>query len=843
MPLSDFVLPRRRLFATALVFGVGVAWLVHEPPGERTEAGIAALVGHAANEALLEFAWEPSRGLLHELTFGRPLVALTRSARLVRAHVRVSPEGDVIGVRSVHELARANPEDQIAFGATERAAVLLTASRARAPKITLLDFAGEKDAPGTTTSGHWGLVLTRLAATGDLRGLGRTVITLVEHTPGVRVSTDGKAITFQTSGTTETHPLSALLEEDARVESSLLEIDVVRARAPSAWHLLADLGRGAVGSVAIARLEELVFGLKDGIRQLSYRALHPLDPPAHSERAAAERAGTGAPEPNAPTGVNAAKRNARVPSFPPHSIEPPLDRSEPGEGIWRSAGGPLVGERLAGAPPVFARTFVRADETRPYARTELVALDMTRLELGLVAGYEDPAPEAGLRGTGHVPRDPGAFRRIVATFNGAFKKVHGAYGMKAAGEELVPAVAGAATIVIDAAGHSSLGTYLPDRKLASGAEDQATFLRRAYSYRQNLEPLVDGGSLLPSGRTSWGDHLVGGSVAAERSGLCITRDRHLIYAWSLEATAAGLARAMALGDCDYAVHLDMNPGHSTFAFNRIDRFEPLSARGELLDSRMRASATRYVRWSPKDFFFVSLRSSQPPSGSGALRFEPLESTTGEFGPAIFRARTAVAGIDLELLSVDVSRYSFALEPGSREHGARPSAEVRSAAPALFAFSLGHATRASRPGLAIGGVTLVPTDRSFASFVIDADGSPRVERPGLAPDPSSGLSLAEAPLLAQDGEPLEEARRLGSARIYGALCLEPNGNLLLGRITHDTVLPLVRQLLDLGCTTVMALDRGSQSPVRFGVDEVGGGGRTATVVTLSSRSRESTASRF
>lgn len=849
MPLSSFLLPRSRLLGAALVLGIGIACATHEPPGERTEAGISALVARAAGEELEQFGWEPSRGALIDLVWGRPVLALTRSARLVRVHLRVSPEGDVVGVRSLHELARANPNSGLAFGVTDRAALLLTDSPEHAPKVTLLALDGELDAPGTTTVGRLGLWLARFAATGEPRGVGRTVLTLTERAAGVRVSTNGETITFHAAGTSETHSLSALLEEgDLRApESTLLEIDVVRARAPGAWHLLADLGRGAVGSVAIARLEELVFSAKDVLRRAWYRALHPADDHAKAN-VEATQAGASEAAPRDTHARTARERAslAHAPTFPPRPIEPPLDRSEAGEGVWRPAGDALVSERLAGGPPVFARTFVRADASRPYARTELVVLDMTRLELGLEAGYEDPEPEAGLRGTGHVPRDPSVFRRIVATFNGAFKKLHGGYGMKAGGEVLVPPVVGAATIVIDGTGHTSLGTYQPQHPIALGATNQETFLANARAYRQNLEPLVDGGRLLPSGRTSWGDHLVGGSVAAERSGLCITRDRHLIYAWSLEATAAGLARAMALGDCDYAVHLDMNPGHSTFAFNRIERFEPLVAKGELLDPRMRSSATRYVRWSPKDFFFVSLRSSQPPSVPGSLDFEPAESAAPGFGPAIFRAETEVAGITLEILSVDTSRYSFALEVGNSEHGARPLAEPEMHdAPPLFAFSLGHATRASRPGLALRGATLMPTDRSFASLVLDGGGRPRVEGPGLAPEPTSELSLVEMPLLARNGEPLDEAKRLGSARIYGALCLDPMGNLLLGRITHDTVLPLVRQLLELGCTTVIALDRGSQSPVRFGLEELGAPAaeRSDTIVTLRARSRESTASRF
>ena len=67
----------------------------------------------------------------------------------------------------------------------------------------------------------------------------------------------------------------------------------------------------------------------------------------------------------------------------------------------------------------------------------------SRLGLGIVAGFEDPKSDFGMPGSGKLPEDSAILKDVVATFNGAFKSVHGRYGMKEAGRLLVAPVEGA----------------------------------------------------------------------------------------------------------------------------------------------------------------------------------------------------------------------------------------------------------------------------------------------------------------------------------------------------------------------------------------------------------------
>ncbi len=397
---------------------------------------------------------------------------------------------------------------------------------------------------------------------------------------------------------------------------------------------------------------------------------------------------------------------------------------------------------------------------------------------------------------------------MVATFNGAFKADHGNYGMKTEGRLLVKPVPGAASVVIDERGKVGFGDW-------SSEMDPRQFA----AFRQNLDPLVGHGKVNPAGRRVWGDHLYGEGVAATRSALCLHHSGQMIYAWATEATGLSLARGLSLAGCVYAIHLDMNPGHCAFMFNRVESVEPLVAEGEVLDSRMQVNATRYVRWSPKDFFYLSKRAGAPQDSKIKWEKAAGRGPAPESIPGIFLGRHSVGGIEIEMDRVAPGRLDFIAEAGTAEAKGQSLEETGTpqgltsdqGARTLIAWGLGHRTRGLRTGLTLGKKVIVPLTRSYASLVLESDAPPQLLPPGEPLVETENRQVIQLPLLARDGELLPLARELGGHRTRSALCIDDHGSLYFGRVTHDTPAPLVQTMLDQGCKLVAEMDRGSHDP--------------------------------
>jgi hypothetical protein len=142
-------------------------------------------------------------------------------------------------------------------------------------------------------------------------------------------------------------------------------------------------------------------------------------------------------------------------------------------------------------------------------------------------------------------------RTLLAAFNGGFLLSAGAGGYEQEGHVIVPLHSGAASLVIDAAGHAQIGAW------GYGVPAPGTTV---YSVRQNLSLLVSGGqpSSSASDWTSWGSTLGGGEYVA-RSALGETASGDLIYAGSMSTTPADLAAALISVGALTAMELDINP--------------------------------------------------------------------------------------------------------------------------------------------------------------------------------------------------------------------------------------------------------------------------------------------
>ena len=102
--------------------------------------------------------------------------------------------------------------------------------------------------------------------------------------------------------------------------------------------------------------------------------------------------------------------------------------------------------------------------------------------------------------------------------------------------------------------------------------------------------------------------------------------------------------------------------------------------------------------------------------------------------------------------------------------------------------------------------------------------------------NSNEEAVQLPLLVRDGELTPEGRSQGTLRQRGALCITPEGHILVGRARSDSSVPMANVLLRAGCRDIVELDRGSSHPNylhRTGTDHPPTGGyETSTLYALS-----------
>jgi hypothetical protein len=160
---------------------------------------------------------------------------------------------------------------------------------------------------------------------------------------------------------------------------------------------------------------------------------------------------------------------------------------------------------------------------------------------------------------------------VVAVFNGGFKQSADAGGSMVDGVTLVPLVRGLMTIALDAAGHWEMGVW--------GSSGFPTSDFRAISYRQNLAPLVLGGSLLTAGAAAnwekWGSPL-NNAPLEPRSGLGIDRQGNLIYVATMQGVLqTQVGEALIKAGAITGMQLDINPDWPILGAS----FSPLHAAG------------------------------------------------------------------------------------------------------------------------------------------------------------------------------------------------------------------------------------------------------------------------
>ncbi len=567
---------------------------------ERLAEWLSGSIGARVEPASV--AWEPSRGQLRDLVLGRPLLFVATAERegagdVHRAFVRRSPGGGVVGLGAVRNLTQTPFGDDRGLAVRGDRAVFATMVSGSVEAVSVLGLRPEHGRPRDGLDGVLA-ALTAFRETGSFAGLERTDVLLEPPARNADIAFDeARAIVTLDGGRHRVEydmARQSVVGSGARVQAQRAE-----AKPPLLWAV--DTVRDFVGPEPIAWLEQVAFGGRDVARRAMHTVSERDDTMILAEAPVAPAPAKATPVAPAPERV----------AWPPAAIESFWKERAPGEGQWVSVAAPW----LQSTPPEASyavETFIRPDRQRPYARLLLIALDMRRLELGIEAGFEDPKPSTGPRGPGRLPPDPDVRRRVVATFNGAFKTTHGNFGMMVRRRVLVPPVPGIATLLVTSDGRTALGSWAATSEIPGSV----------VSFRQNLDPLVEDGVANPKRRFSWGWEVRGRAIQTERTAICSTVDGHLLFAWGTEIDGPTLGAALAQAGCSYGIHLDMNPMHCGFVWTKHDE-ETGEFRLRRAHGGMNVNADRWIEKSPKDFFYVMRRDPHAEMDApGAFRWNP-----------------------------------------------------------------------------------------------------------------------------------------------------------------------------------------------------------------------------
>jgi hypothetical protein len=799
-----------------MVAGLALAGrFLYPAPPPRTLEGLAAMLGHSIGGTVLptDIAWEPSPGILAELFWGRHVLFLGRaeglengraasgasaeSARdLYRARVRVTLEGRPVTIEGVNNLTGTPLGDEQKLVIRGDKAAFATSSYGKIETITLLDLDG-KSAPSdgslvdSVTSS-----ITNWQETGTGAGIGRLDVNLDAPLDEVLLAFDDTHLLIGTPGgkTLAVEMATGAVVSDAPASAHASTAPALHKR-PILWAV--DTIRAEVGPEPVAAVEAAVFNARDLMRRTAYSIFGP----------SAEQAAPVAPPAHAPPPQALDYSQTETSVWPPAPIPPIWKNPEPGEGAWEPVIYPWLKKLAADAPPYFVRTTIRPDPDRPYAKVLIVAMDMRQLELDMEAGVEDPKPLTGAHGSGKIPRDPKILNRVVGAFNGAFKTTHGEYGMMVHRRVLLPPKPAAATLVVSEDRRVGLGTWGADPKIPPDI----------VSYRQNLEPLVEDGKLLPSGRTQWGWQLNGTSMMTERSGVCVTESSQLYYLWGDEVSAATLGKAMILAGCTYGMHLDMNPHHTGFVFANVRTIANKDYDVKLLTPLMEMWPERYLEYSPKDFFYLMLRDPTP-AGDVTWTEDVGTQPAPTWLPAVWHAMVqstvgpADSQVQVELLAFDAGRVLFRLREAKQEgHGHE------------FASTELGGEEAHRVIAAVG----LGNPHEHESTQGPKSPYARLPPGALAADEATGLRLfseaelasradkadsIELPLILDGGKIPAPAKESRTMRRRGAACVTPSGHTVIAVATTDSDEATALALQRVGCTRAVALDRGTHRPM-------------------------------
>ncbi len=361
---------------------------------------------------------------------------------------------------------------------------------------------------------------------------------------------------------------------------------------------LADGVRAVLGPSVVAWIEDTAYGIADDINVWRHKDDAPQT--FWEVPASAQATSSAEPPPTLPAASAAPTppTNPNAPAFPPPRFEAPFPTvATPADGVWLE----LAEGRRGEDPPLLAKSIVHPDKKRPFAAVAVVAMDLTRINLRLVAGTTEPLSEkvSLAERPGLVPTNEHA--DLIAVFNGGFKALHGQYGMMLDGKIFLPPRDIACTVGLYRDGTIRIRTW---PQISATQSDMV-------AYRQTPPCLVEQDTLnnkLTESTKNWGA-TVSGETVIRRSAIGIDASgKTLFYALGEAVTAQSLATAMKAVGARDAAQLDVNYAYPRFLF--FDHPAAAERRAVLsLVPHVDYRSGDYVREpSPRDFFYITRRS-------------------------------------------------------------------------------------------------------------------------------------------------------------------------------------------------------------------------------------------
>lgn len=410
----------------------------------------------------------------------------------------------------------------------------------------------------------------------------------------------------------------------------------------------------------------------------------------------------------------------------------------------------------AGAPAALPEQVVLTPGGEPAVRhgrvgdADVLRLDPRQLDFVLVPGREAEWPNGG---TPHA-RVPEAWRAAKPVAIVSFDVAGGVVG---------PAALGALT----------------EGTIAMGTDTEGALFLGPYSSERGRSIAS---SVQWSSRASKGGHVV-----------CVDADGGLVVAWSEAAAPAAEGLGCVNGWVVAGSLRSARWGEG------LDLIEPFAATSLI--------AFRHP-WGP---------TVAAPSGS-EWRAAADSLPRPAFIPAVHKASTKLFESEVEVTRFDLARFDLRVIAGAEEKAHRLGGEFQRAIPeaeharALFSISLGVGKRKHPRGLKVAGSLGHKFSRKEGILAVGA-GTARVGEGGAYDAEAEPLDATELPQSIARGQLARAARERGPVQRRADMCVI-GGELLVAEAEFDSHEATAETLLRLGCENAVALDRGSEPPVRL-----------------------------
>ncbi len=334
-------------------------------------------------------------------------------------------------------------------------------------------------------------------------------------------------------------------------------------------------------------------------RATSERHRAPPPPPAVSAPVdVASAAPAAAPLPPASPAAPPAAPRAGTQTLPPAAFPPPHERTaRPGDGTWRALAA-AAGNPIDEAAPLLFTTTVHPDPYKAFVEVAIVALDLSRLDLELVSGTEEPENAALGREKRPGAVAPAHLPQLLLATNGGYKARHGRHGIKIGGDTFVPPNPESCTVA-----------RLADDRIVIGPWSRVQPHEATLKWmRQGPACLLDGGvpheSLASEhGRKKWGA-AEDGKKDIRRSAWALGPGGAVYFAVGEWTTADLLTNALRAAGVTDAVQMDINWSFTRFVlYGRDDAGAPVAS-SPILEKLKFGPREYWQKPSERDFFYA-----------------------------------------------------------------------------------------------------------------------------------------------------------------------------------------------------------------------------------------------